>query len=44
MDEKSVENRLNNLEEQVEQILGSINGDDVKLPTVKDWRLSLIHI
>lgn len=41
MDEKSVENRLNNLEEQVEQILGSINGDDVKLPTVKDWRRSL---
>jgi len=42
MDENSsVENRLNNLEEQVEQILGAINGDDVKLPKVKDWRRSL---
>ena len=42
MDENnSVENRLNNLEEQVEQILGAIHSDDVKLPKVKDWRRSL---
>ena len=41
MDENSVESRLNNLEEQVEQILGAINGDDAKLPKVKDWRRSL---
>ena len=41
MDDNNVENRLNNLEEQVEQILGAIHSDDVKLPKVKDWRRSL---
>ena len=41
MDDNSVENRLNNLQEQVEQILGAIHSDDAKLPKVKDWRRSL---
>jgi hypothetical protein len=41
LDENNVENRLNNLEEQVEQILGVIHSDAVKLPKVKDWRRSL---
>ena len=42
MDENSgFENWLNNLDEQVEQILGAIRGDDGKLPKVKDWRRSL---
>jgi hypothetical protein len=41
LDEKNIENRLTNLEEQVGQILSAIHSDSSKLPKVKDWRRSL---
>lgn len=41
MKEGSVESRLNNLEEQVRQILGSIKESGSEGRQVKDWRQSL---
>ena len=41
MDKNSVENRLSSLEEQVREILGTLQNGDLNLPKVKDWRKSL---
>lgn len=41
MDDSSIENRLDTLEQQVRRILGVIQGANSEQRAVKDWRQSL---